>query len=575
MNILIITLNLIIARASNTGKYGYAGLFVIIVIIFCITIGIINRVDDTVKVRSRGAVDTYDYIKYFKEDRNRIYQVENRLQEKSKVKYKIKVNYTSPAGRTRKNKVIVITWNEINYVKSNPSIIMTASEYNQIVREQKQIEKNREKALKERQKAEEKAIKDAEREARRKALNEERAEIQKAKFEEKLQLMREKEAIKKALKEEQTAILNEKRQHYYDKVNEVIDYVNGYKDTDKLIIKSDKYVLDELINDLIGELNDTIKKVKNADSGEWDVLDIKISNKYCEIKKVTQRNQNILDYYNSEEFKQIKDTCGSLMKSQREFNEYIEDKAQSIATLFGQKVVRNETVNNYRQNYIRPYKKTITPFTIEVSKAVFASAENDPLEYIVKKIYTNKNNYLEQIQKLQLLIGELETLKDAKTIIDNYKKDYQQYLTNVPSYIMENDEDGFYSRLGFANISESALTIEYRFAYTSDGGMVQKSFPVPMTENTIISLIDTLEGKLTMEAFTKEQRALMTKKLRQDILDRDNHTCQECGNSTVKEPNLLLEIDHIKPVSKGGITEANNLRTLCWKCNRAKSNKII
>ena len=105
--------------------------------------------------------------------------------------------------------------------------------------------------------------------------------------------------------------------------------------------------------------------------------------------------------------------------------------------------------------------------------------------------------------------------------------------------------------------------------------MVQKSFPVPMTEDTIISLIDTLEGKLTMEAFTKEQRALMTKKLRQDILDRDNYTCQECGNSISQEPNLLLEIDHIKPVSKGGVTEANNLRTLCWKCNRAKGNKMI
>lgn len=39
--------------------------------------------------------------------------------------------------------------------------------------------------------------------------------------------------------------------------------------------------------------------------------------------------------------------------------------------------------------------------------------------------------------------------------------------------------------------------------------------------------------------------------------------------------NLLLEIDHIIPVSKGGRTEEENLKTLCWKCNRSKSNKII
>lgn len=164
--------------------------------------------------------------------------------------------------------------------------------------------------------------------------------------------------------------------------------------------------------------------------------------------------------------------------------------------------------------------KHSTPFTMEVTKSVFSSAENDPMEYIVKKFYPNKNAYPEQIRKLRLLIGEIETLKDAKTIIDNYKKDYQQYLSDVPAYVMENDEDGFYARLGFANISEKALTIEYRFSYTSDGGMVQKSFPVPMTEDTIIALIDKLESKLTMEAFTSEQRALMTPKLRNYIKER-------------------------------------------------------
>ena len=57
--------------------------------------------------------------------------------------------------------------------------------------------------------------------------------------------------------------------------------------------------------------------------------------------------------------------------------------------------------------------------------------------------------------------------------------------------------------------------------------------------------------------------------------NRDNYTCCNCGNSTYLEPNLLLEIDHIIPVSKGGLTVVDNLQTLCWKCNRAKSDKIV
>ena len=95
----------------------------------------------------------------------------------------------------------------------------------------------------------------------------------------------------------------------------------------------------------------------------------------------------------------------------------------------------------YEYNYIHPYKKSITPFTAEVSSAVFASAENNPLDYVVKIFYSNEDKYPEQIQKLHLLIEELETLKEAKTIIDNYKVDVQQYLSDVPDFIMEFDED--------------------------------------------------------------------------------------------------------------------------------------
>ena len=140
---------------------------------------------------------------------------------------------------------------------------------------------------------------------------------------------------------------------------------------------------------------------------------------------------------------------------------------------------------------------------------------------------------------------------------------------------MENDEDGFYSRLGLAIIDEAVLNVEYKFTYTSDGGMAQRSFTIPMNEENIIELINRLESKLTREAQTKEQRALMTTKLRTYIKERDNFTCCQCGNSTQAEPNLLLEVDHIIPIAKGGLTQEDNLQTLCWKCNRSKGAKLL
>lgn len=377
----------------------------------------------------------------------------------------------------------------------------------------------------------------------------------------------------KYIKEQQKEALEQKQHEYYNRVNNIIDYAN--KNRDSLVINGGQKQLDRLIGQLFDRTVNSIKKIKAIDSEEWSMIGEFIVRIKNEVEKIVSTNQQILEYYKSPDFVKIKETCEALMSSQREFNEYINEKVQAVSHLFGTRVIRNETINDDEYNYIRPYKKTITPFTAEVSAAVFASAENNPLEYVVKYFYPNKKSYPEQIQKLCQLVEELETLRDAKQIIENYKVEYQQYLGDVPDFIMENDEAGFYSRLGFATIDESVLTVEYKFSYTSGGGMAQRSFTVPMTEETIAELIKVLESKLTASAFAKEQRTLMTKKLREFIKNRDNFTCCNCGNSTHVEPNLLLEIDHIIPVAKGGRTVEDNLQTLCWKCNRAKSDKII
>lgn len=374
------------------------------------------------------------------------------------------------------------------------------------------------------------------------------------------------------VKEHERELLEKKQHEYYERVNRIIDVANN---KDVIIIKKDVDELDELIASLFDRTVNSIKKVKTVNSEEWDVIDKFTTKVSSEVGAIVKRNKQILDYYNSSDFLKIKEECETLMNTQREFNEYIDEKVKSISNLFGQRPIRDETVHEDEYNYVHPYKKVINPFIAELSSNVFASAENNPLEYVVKYFYPYKEQYPEQIQKLHLLIEELETLKDAKQIIENHKKEIQQYLTEVPKYVMDNDEEGFYSRLGFATIDENVLTVEYRFSYTSNSGKAQRYFPVPMTEETIVNLIKMLESKLTITAFTREQRALMTSKLRLQIMERDNYTCKCCGNSTHNEPNLLLEIDHIIPVSKGGVTEEGNLQTLCWKCNRQKGSKLL
>lgn len=65
------------------------------------------------------------------------------------------------------------------------------------------------------------------------------------------------------------------------------------------------------------------------------------------------------------------------------------------------------------------------------------------------------------------------------------------------------------------------------------------------------------------------ERKPLQKKLRFDVFKRDGFKCQYCGNTP---PLIVLEIDHIIPVSKKGTDEIDNLITSCFDCNRGKSN---
>lgn len=77
----------------------------------------------------------------------------------------------------------------------------------------------------------------------------------------------------------------------------------------------------------------------------------------------------------------------------------------------------------------------------------------------------------------------------------------------------------------------------------------------------------------TINKFATE-RGKMTKSLRYDIFKRDGFRCQICGRKIQDDPDLILHVDHIIPISKGGLTTPDNLRTLCQDCNLGKSNKL-
>lgn len=66
-----------------------------------------------------------------------------------------------------------------------------------------------------------------------------------------------------------------------------------------------------------------------------------------------------------------------------------------------------------------------------------------------------------------------------------------------------------------------------------------------------------------------KKRESISKRVRFEVFKRDSFKCQYCGKAA---PDVVLHVDHILPVSKGGDAEILNLITACLDCNAGKSD---
>lgn len=69
---------------------------------------------------------------------------------------------------------------------------------------------------------------------------------------------------------------------------------------------------------------------------------------------------------------------------------------------------------------------------------------------------------------------------------------------------------------------------------------------------------------------TRSSRPL---KLRFDVFERDNFTCQYCGRTI--HDKVKLVVDHVFPKSAGGPDDMDNLVTACEECNIGKGDRLL
>lgn len=209
-------------------------------------------------------------------------------------------------------------------------------------------------------------------------------------------------------------------------------------------------------------------------------------------------------------------------------------------------------------------------FVHNASLQVVRNASIEPIKYLIKYF---------DISATEEKLNEIETLGESISRLENAIKNLEERGEEItgsfapPKFILKHYLEEFQSQVGLEVPSLQVPYSVYSFEYQSAGGNSGQKTSIKLDSQTIDRLVETLAEKIKFKKSAAGQRALMTAKLRGWIKERDQFTCKICKISTNDEAHLLLEVDHIKPVSKGGQSIEENLQTLCWKCNRTKASK--
>jgi hypothetical protein len=84
--------------------------------------------------------------------------------------------------------------------------------------------------------------------------------------------------------------------------------------------------------------------------------------------------------------------------------------------------------------------------------------------------------------------------------------------------------------------------------------------------------VETIKTTLNQLLIDRSIRNGVPLKVRYAILKRDCYKCRACGNAPSYDPSVVLMVDHIIPLSKGGEDSMENYQTLCQFCNAGKSD---
>lgn len=282
-------------------------------------------------------------------------------------------------------------------------------------------------------------------------------------------------------------------------------------------------------------------------------------------------------YFDSEKFKYIKDSIKKHADNSNELNHHIKELKCSYVNVksydFGSSSLHDNSKYNFKRREWRNEIKNNNVHNCTATVCKNASAQ--PFKYLCK--YFSIKTDEETLSNFENVLNDFAAAEQGKKLLLDEREIVVNSIKNdIPALIFTLSKERLIKNLGFETIDLSDLHFPvYTFQYVSAGGNSSARCDIKLDVENLNKFINYLSTLVKFRNSIQGQRSLMTSKLREYIKQRDNHTCKSCGISTYIERNLLLEIDHIIPLSKGGFTTESNLQTLCWRCNRAKGAKIL
>lgn len=281
-------------------------------------------------------------------------------------------------------------------------------------------------------------------------------------------------------------------------------------------------------------------------------------------------------YFKGDDFRTILDAVESHVQECNELNSHITELKSAYGYIYalnqGESSIQDCSVFNRRRKTWET--QTYSPNVYYASATVCKNANNQPYKYLCK--YFNLPITKTSLAILEYVLNSFATVEQGRPLLKSKQKElFKEIRRFIPIWVKIGGKARILKELGFEPIEINDIYFPtYTFKYISAGGYSSFTVDIELNLPNLENMIAYINGTLAYRNSIEGQRTLMTTKLREAIKARDNYTCKHCGISTHKEPHLLLEIDHVIPVSKGGQTMESNLQTLCWKCNRTKGAKL-